>query len=143
MAAEVGVAISELQQWKQESSFTGNPMNGTWTDRGCEENSRDLLAELADPSDTPETLLQNDQTRRMVAEAIALLPGNERTVLSLYYYEQLPMKEIGQLLGVKQSRVSQLHTQAIQRLRSRLQDRPRSRRPQNLSHRSPDPRWLQ
>jgi RNA polymerase sigma factor FliA len=57
----------------------------------------------------------------IVAKAIEELPERQRLVLSLYYYEDLNLKEIGQVLRVTESRVSQLHAQAVQRLRAKLQ----------------------
>ena len=56
----------------------------------------------------------------MIAQAIADLPEKQRLVLSLYYYEDLNLKEIGRVLDVTESRVSQLHTQAILRLKGKL-----------------------
>jgi RNA polymerase sigma factor for flagellar operon FliA len=57
-----------------------------------------------------------------VVEQIDALPERERLVLSLYYEEELNLKEIGEVIGVSESRVSQIHSQAMARLRSRLND---------------------
>ena len=62
-----------------------------------------------------------------VADAIARLPEREKLVVALYYYENLTLREIGEVLGVTESRVSQLHTKAVLRLRSRLVDGPDDR----------------
>jgi len=56
----------------------------------------------------------------MLGDAIDSLPERERLVMSLYYYEEFTMKEIGTLLGVNESRVSQIHTKATLRLRTKL-----------------------
>ena len=56
----------------------------------------------------------------LIADTIALLPEKERLVVSLYYYEDLNMKEIGGILGITESRVCQIHTKAVARLRSKL-----------------------
>ena len=56
-----------------------------------------------------------------LADAIARLPEREKLVVALYYYENLTLREIGEVLGVTESRVSQLHTKAVLRLKSRLQ----------------------
>jgi RNA polymerase sigma factor FliA len=58
--------------------------------------------------------------KRVIVQAIGELPDKEKKVLVLYYYEDLTLKEIGQVLEVTESRVSQLHTKAILRLRSKL-----------------------
>jgi RNA polymerase sigma factor for flagellar operon FliA len=55
-------------------------------------------------------------------KAIETLPDKEKLLISLYYYEELTMKEIGQIMGYTESRISQLHTQAMCRLRHRLRD---------------------
>jgi RNA polymerase sigma factor for flagellar operon FliA len=82
---------------------------------------RNLLEYLADPEAlTPSQLINLDQIYRIVAETIDQIPEKERLVISLYYYEELTMKEIGEILSITESRVSQIHTKAILRLRGRL-----------------------
>jgi RNA polymerase sigma factor for flagellar operon FliA len=65
--------------------------------------------------------LVNEREREVIATAIRLLPEKERLVLTLYYYEELTMKEIGELMKVTESRVCQVHTKAIIRLKAHLQ----------------------
>jgi RNA polymerase sigma factor for flagellar operon FliA len=74
------------------------------------------------PEDGPETVLEGDQFREAVADAIATLPERERLVLSLYYEQELNLREIGQVLEVSESRVCQIHGQAVLRIRSRLEN---------------------
>lgn len=82
---------------------------------------RNLLEYLADPENmNPAQIMNLDQIYRIVADTIDQLPEKERLVISLYYYEELTMKEIGELLTITESRVSQIHTKAILRLRGRL-----------------------
>jgi RNA polymerase sigma factor for flagellar operon FliA len=66
---------------------------------------------------SPDRLFENNQTRSRVRKALAALPARERRILSLYYFGEATMKQIGQQIGVNESRVSQLHARAIQRLR--------------------------
>jgi RNA polymerase sigma factor for flagellar operon FliA len=73
------------------------------------------------PEDGPETLLEEDQFREAVGQAIASLPERERLVLSLYYDQELNLREIGQVLEVSESRVCQIHGQAVLRIRARLE----------------------
>jgi RNA polymerase sigma factor for flagellar operon FliA len=68
----------------------------------------------------PDVVVEKDEIRRVIVEAINDLPEKEKKILVLYYYEDLTLKEIGQVLEVTESRVSQLHTKAILRLRSKL-----------------------
>ena len=69
----------------------------------------------------PQQLVDQSELRDRIADAIAALPEREKLVVALYYYENLTLREIGEVLGVTESRVSQLHTKAVLRLRSKLQ----------------------
>jgi len=69
---------------------------------------------------SPETLAEKIELKRMLAQEIASLSEKERLVITLYYFEHLTSKEIGKILGVSDSRISQLHTKAVTRLRGKL-----------------------
>ncbi len=84
--------------------------------------SGDLPINEAQTSDNPLDDLASDNFRKNLATAIGDLPEREKLVLSLYYQEELNLKEIGAVLGVSESRVSQIHSQAALRLRGRLSD---------------------
>jgi len=71
-------------------------------------------------SENPFTSLKSRELRQVVADCIASIPEKERLVISLYYYEDLNMKEIGNILGITESRVCQIHTKAVSRLRAKL-----------------------
>jgi RNA polymerase sigma factor for flagellar operon FliA len=71
-------------------------------------------------SDNPQAKIEEAEAKQILADAISKLSERERMVITLYYYEDLTSKEIGKILGVSDSRVSQLHTKAILRLRGRL-----------------------
>jgi RNA polymerase sigma factor for flagellar operon FliA len=75
-----------------------------------------------DPRETPLVLCLNSEMKQLLARAIGDLPEKERQVLALYYYEELTMKEVGAVLGVGESRVSQIHSMALVRLRARLSE---------------------
>jgi RNA polymerase sigma factor FliA len=75
---------------------------------------------LSTQSESPFQNIYREQIRQKLAEAISTLSKNEQLVLSLYYYEELTMKEIGVILGYTESRISQLHTKAVLRMRARL-----------------------
>jgi RNA polymerase sigma factor for flagellar operon FliA len=76
----------------------------------------------------PQSELAQTELKEALGEAIARLPEREKLVVTLYYYEELTLREIGEVLGVTESRVSQLHTKAILRLKARLAGSP-SREP--------------
>jgi RNA polymerase sigma factor FliA len=86
-----------------------------------EGDQRNLLECLAGKSDSdPHTQLRLTELKTIIAKAIDNLPEKERLMISLYYYEELTMKEIGEVLGITESRVSQIHSKAVFRLRSKL-----------------------
>ncbi len=71
-------------------------------------------------SENPFATLKLHEMKQVIADTIAVLPEKERLVISLYYYEDLNMKEIGSILGITESRVCQIHTKAVGRLRAKL-----------------------
>ncbi len=74
------------------------------------------------PEDTPFFLCLRSEMKQLLTKVIAELPEKERQVLALYYYEELTMKEVGSAMGIGESRVSQIHTLAVIRMRARLQE---------------------
>jgi RNA polymerase sigma factor for flagellar operon FliA len=88
-----------------------------------EGNGSNQIANIVDSdAATPLDNLAEDHFRSALIDAIKLLPERDQLVMSLYYEQDLNLKEIGAVLGVSESRVSQLHSQAIARLRTRLRD---------------------
>ena len=84
-------------------------------------NTGTALARLVDETPGPLQIAETEDLKRHLAEAIDQLPTREKTVLSLYYYEELTMQEIGQVLELTLSRISQIHTKAMLQLRAALQ----------------------
>ncbi len=88
---------------------------------GKDGEKRDIMEILAGSPDTdPQMMARVSEVREIIGRAIDQLPEKERLLVSLYYYEELTMKEIGEVLGITESRVSQLHTRAVMRLRGKL-----------------------
>ncbi|MBF0423928.1 MAG: FliA/WhiG family RNA polymerase sigma factor, partial [Magnetococcales bacterium] len=86
-----------------------------------EEDEWDILEVLADPDvEDPLDAIGLQEVRLAMSEAIASLPEKERLVLTLYYYEELTMCEIGEVLGLTESRISQLHSKAALRMRAKM-----------------------
>ena len=124
MAAELKISVEEFQDFLlQISNSTVAALDELWTVSDSSGDAVSLLDTIHDP-DAPDPAAVMDQTdlKDRVAEAIARLPEREKLVVALYYYENLTLREIGEVLGVTESRVSQLHTKAVLRLRSRLVD---------------------
>lgn len=86
------------------------------------EDGESVACNLADNRPTPFEFLQDDFMRRSLVAAIEGLPEREKMVMAMYYQEDLNLKEIGAVLGVTESRVCQLHSQAILRLRGKMVD---------------------
>jgi len=93
---------------------------------------RAAMMYVDDESSDPYLLAEKNEQRKILAECIGGLPEKERKICSLYYYEELTMKEIGDILGIKVPRVSQLHARAVLRLEKRL------RAKLNYSRRKPE-----
>jgi RNA polymerase sigma factor for flagellar operon FliA len=88
---------------------------------GTTDEGQSLIEVVIDPADGPHRLLERHELRTILARAIRALPERERHIIALYFEEELTLAEIGQVIGVGESRVSQLRTQAIARLRSSMQ----------------------
>ena len=96
-----------------------------WTVSDASGDQVSLLDTIQDPHALdPAQEMDATEMKDRLADAIARLPEREKLVVALYYYENLTLREIGEVLGVTESRVSQLHTKAVLRLKSRLQGDP-------------------
>src|SRR3954447_25190466 len=126
MAAELGITMDDFQEsLVQISNSTIAALDELWSISDSSGDQVSLLDTLQDPdAPDPSSVMDASELKDRVADAIARLPEREKLVIALYYYENLTLREIGEVLGVTESRVSQLHTKAVLRLRSRLQGDP-------------------
>ena len=125
IAKKVGITTEELEDSLTEISRTSiAALDELWTvsDGGDQISLIDTIEDDTGPD--PQTALSATELREAIGEAIARLPEREKLVVTLYYYEELTLREIGEVLGVTESRVSQLHTKAVLRLKSRLAGTP-------------------
>lgn len=118
IAAELGISLEEYFLMLQDSS--GSRLY-SYEETFGEEDSNIDASEHSSAFASPLEGIQRDGLKKALAEAIGQLPEREQMVLSLYYDQELNLKEIGLVLGVSESRVSQIHSQAAARLRQRLQ----------------------
>jgi RNA polymerase sigma factor for flagellar operon FliA len=125
IAAKVGITEEELEESLTDISRSSiAALDELWSVSG-EGDQISLLDTIEDPTGArPADALDESETKELLADAISRLPEREKLVITLYYYEELTLREIGEVLGVTESRVSQLHTKAILRLQSRLAGAP-------------------
>jgi RNA polymerase sigma factor for flagellar operon FliA len=123
MAAELQVTVEEFQASLLEiSNSTIVALDEPWAVSDSSGDEVSLLDTIQDPNaPDPTQVVDASELKDRIADAIARLPEREKLVIALYYYENLTLREIGEVLGVTESRVSQLHTKAVLRLRSRMQ----------------------
>ena len=123
MADELEMTVGDFQDaLLQISNSTVAALDELWTVSDASGDQVSLLDTLQDPdAPDPQQLLDASELKDRLADAIAALPEREKLVIALYYYENLTLREIGEVLGVTESRISQLHTKAVLRLKSRLQ----------------------
>ena len=121
IAGKIGISSEELEDSLTDISRSSiAALDELWSVSG-EGDQISLLDTIEDPSGSrPAEALDETELKELVADAISRLPEREKLVITLYYYEELTLREIGEVLGVTESRVSQLHTKAILRLKSRL-----------------------
>ncbi|HBY60438.1 MAG TPA: FliA/WhiG family RNA polymerase sigma factor [Solibacterales bacterium] len=119
IAAELQLTMEEYHEWLVDVQGVNI---GSLESASSEEDRRDLLRFVSDREDNwPSRLLERAELERLLAKAIEKMPNIERTVLSLYYKEELTLREIAKIVNLHESRVSQLKSQAIMRLRSYLE----------------------
>ncbi|MDR2768801.1 MAG: RNA polymerase sigma factor WhiG [Treponema sp.] len=121
IAKSMGMDESDFLKTMQRISSTSIlSLNDVWFS-GDENDKVSIGDSIESPSSlNPDVIVEKEEIRRVIIEAINDLPEKEKKILVLYYYEDLTLKEIGKVLEVTESRVSQLHTKAILRLRSKL-----------------------
>lgn len=121
IAGHLRLSITEYQEWLTD--IRGLTL-GSLESAGNEEEGCDLLRYLADSDEQwPSHILERAELQRLLAAGIEKMPPLEKTVLSLYYYEEMTLREIAKIVDLHESRISQLKSQAILRLRSYLRKR--------------------
>lgn len=121
IAAELGLNLEEYHEWLVD--IRGVNL-GSLEVASSEDENRSLLRYISDDEENwPSRLLEKSELQHLLADAIEKMPRTERTVITLYYHEELTLREISKVVNLHESRVSQLKSQAILRLRSYVEKR--------------------
>jgi RNA polymerase sigma factor FliA len=120
LAAAMGLPLADYQKLLQDAR--GHQLI-SFEDMLDDEDGDFLERHLADASNEPSKLLEDENLRQRLTQGIEALPEREKLMMALYYEQDLNLREIGEVMGVTESRVCQLHSQAVARLRARIFDR--------------------
>ena len=122
IASKLGVSEEEFQDSLLEISRSSiAALDELWVGPSGTGDAVSLIDTIEDPqAPQPQQAMAQTELREALSDSIARLPEREKLVVTLYYYEELTLREIGEVLGVTESRVSQLHTKAILRMKARL-----------------------
>ncbi len=119
IADGLGITGDEYLDWQSQMKVTNVVSLNEFLEQGSEVSNEASYTRSAH-FDSPEEVLERDELKKKLAEALELLTEKERKVIVLYYYEELTLKEISNILEVSESRISQLHTRALQKMKAKL-----------------------
>ncbi|MCW2778678.1 MAG: polymerase, sigma 28 subunit, SigD/FliA/WhiG, partial [Frankiales bacterium] len=124
VAAELGIALEDLHTIFSQVSFVNVVALDELLTAGGEKGDKLSLVDTLEDTkaEDPVAAFETEETKYLLAKAINTLPEREKIVVTLYYYEGLTLAEIGQVLGVTESRICQMHTKAVLQLRGKLAD---------------------
>ena len=116
LASELGITMDELAVWQNQMQITNLVSLDEFLEQGSE-----VQNEVGSFSfSQPEEMVEKEELKKMLVEALDKLTENEKKVITLYYFEELTLKEISRILEVSESRISQLHTRALQKMQKQL-----------------------
>ena len=118
IAAGLGISEEEYAEWQSQMKITNIVSLNEYMEQGSEipNDARTTSKQF----DTPEEVLEQNELKEILGNALELLTEKEKKVILLYYYEELTLKEISNVLEVSESRISQLHTRALQKMKEKL-----------------------
>ena len=118
LAAELGITLNEYNDWQGQTKATNLLSLDEYTETAGNEGKMDSIGNTR--FQQPEEVVEKEELKKMIVEALSLLTEKERNVVTLYYYEEMTLKEISLVLEVSESRVSQLHTKALLKMKTKL-----------------------
>lgn len=119
IAKGLGISNEEYLEWQSQMKITNVVSLNEYMEQGSEvpvESNRHTTARF----DSPEENIEKEELKKVLEQTMQLLTEKERKVILLYYYEELTLKEISHILEVSESRVSQLHTRALQKMKDKM-----------------------
>jgi len=120
LADELGISLEEFNNWQGQTKMTNLISLDEYTKEGTENSKMEAVGNAR--FECPEDAVEKKELKKMLIEAIDLLTEKEREVIVLYYYEEMTLKEISMVMEVSESRISQLHTKALNKMRKKLGD---------------------
>lgn len=119
ISAGLGISGEEYLDWQSQMKITNVVSLNEFLEQGSEVPNESAQSRSSQ-FDSPEAVLEREEIKKMLMESLELLTEKERKVIIFYYYEDLTLKEISNILGVSESRISQLHTRALQKMRGKM-----------------------
>ena len=120
IAEQLGISGDEYDSWQSRMKVTNIVSLDEFIDQGGGDVSLGDGPELSSKYDMPEEAIEREELKKVLSEALTLLTEKEQRVIQLYYYEDLTLKEISNILEVSESRISQLHTKALQKMKGKM-----------------------
>ena len=117
LANELGISIDELDEWQNQTQLNNVVSLEEYLEQGTEIR---MNSEYNTHFEQPERLMEQEELKKVLIEALDCLTENEKKVITLYYYEEMTLKEISLILEVSESRISQLHTKALRKMQKRM-----------------------
>ena len=117
VAVELNLTIEELEEWQNQTNITNIISLDEFLEQGSESKTDQYFATTFEQ---PERIVEQRELKEILARTLDTLTEKEKRVVVLYYYEDLTLKEISKILEVSESRISQLHTKALQKLKAKL-----------------------
>lgn len=117
LARELDITVEELEDWQNQTKITNIISLDEFLDQGAESKSEQYFATTFDQ---PESIVEKQELKEILIKVLDTLTEKEKKVIILYYYEDLTLKEISKIMEVSESRISQLHTKALQKMKAKL-----------------------
>lgn len=117
IARELDITVDELENWQNQTKITNIISLDEFMDQGTESK---MEQSLTSEFDQPDRIFEKQELKELLIKTLETLTEKEKKVIILYYYEELTLKEISKILEVSESRISQLHTKALQKMKTKL-----------------------